>query len=896
MSDPVATSELTLPAGLPEELSKRIIPEVDYTAYDEILQSIGANICTCKYSLGISNNSVMFNDHFYDSEMFQQAQQMSYDAWQRKLEVRPNARRYFRCPIRNKRYPYDSAMKTRLKTTMSRPSLAELIHRRLPSVSTEDAMTYFVPVARGAFLPNMHVNQFVTFIRNHLTARQRNHQQYASFIRSREIAAHESTPVQKEVRTAAPALPIARHPDRNLNSDVQEAIRQSLGATSNSNRENLSRLRADIDDGSSVSSTSDSDDANTNTRETRQAIRNFLASDSEESDTNIGQILENDNFEGIVGVVPPTPNNESNSTPMISNVSESSNLTSTSTRRNINSVVGEIVNHNHLTTNTNTTTDNDTAEYHVFNTDLEHEDRIVIRVPVQPGTNLVNNVTNEEQNKESSVSTLLQTTNTPDIDSNLPPDDTNIPSTEQSNMPPAIVEVPNQANINDRNTSLPDTNVARMPDSQENDNGQAMDNNVARKLSPSETFMRQQAANSIAELTRIWDSQKQAASVNEDNSQKQAASVNEDNEKLLSNFTDKPEHQSICVSILSLANSMGYENTLEKGKRQSFFIENVKKWYEPGGLLEGHKVNCPKVIQRKFFLAQNAAKLLYSARSHAPSDAQDETLPVYVKSFFHYFDWLAEKQSHKNPAQLAREENLRLNRTIVGQQPALNSTNMLEYNNTAATPGRERGTGDIAGETIIRTSTNNMNNPNAISDINDSSSMSNTSLRQQRRRNASTICDTFPRNMRPRRLNMHGGISPRAVLPPSTSQDSGFEVNDLFSRYNSLASSMEGLGTMSNIKTILSNQRFRPIHEINAEIMKFEKEKFDLEQANNQETAYYRSIDDTLQCLREEINNAKCLDSIYLNVAINANNKLNNGEDQHDHDNDPNTPNSLPHL
>jgi hypothetical protein len=107
---------------------------------------------------------------------------------------------------------------------------------------------------------------------------------------------------------------------------------------------------------------------------------------------------------------------------------------------------------------------------------------------------------------------------------------------------------------------------------------------------------------------------------------------------------------------------------------------------------------------------------------------------------------------------------------------------------------------------------------------------------------------------------------------------------------------MEGLGTMSNIKTILSNQRFRPIHEINAEIMKFEKEKFDLEQANNQETAYYRSIDDTLQCLREEINNAKCLDSIYLNVAINANNKLNNGEDQHDHDNDPNTPNSLPHL
>ena len=71
MSNPVASTELTLPAGLTEELSRRIIPEVDYTAYDEILQSIGANICTCKYSLAISRSNVMFNDHFYDSEMFQ---------------------------------------------------------------------------------------------------------------------------------------------------------------------------------------------------------------------------------------------------------------------------------------------------------------------------------------------------------------------------------------------------------------------------------------------------------------------------------------------------------------------------------------------------------------------------------------------------------------------------------------------------------------------------------------------------------------------------------------------------------------------------------------------------------------------------------------------------------
>ena len=65
----------------------------------------------------------------------------------------------------------------------------------------------------------------------------------------------------------------------------------------------------------------------------------------------------------------------------------------------------------------------------------------------------------------------------------------------------------------------------------------------------------------------------------------------------------------------------------------------MKKWYESGGILDGHKFNCDKVIQRKFYLAQQVAKRLYDAKSHAQTEGQeDETLPVYVKSFFHYFD------------------------------------------------------------------------------------------------------------------------------------------------------------------------------------------------------------------------------------------------------------------
>ena len=78
--------------------------------------------------------------------------------------------------------------------------------------------------------------------------------------------------------------------------------------------------------------------------------------------------------------------------------------------------------------------------------------------------------------------------------------------------------------------------------------------------------------------------------------------------------------------------------------------------------------------------------------------------------------------------------------------------------------------------------------------------------------------------------------------------------------------------------------------------MQFEKEKYDVEMANNQGTSYYNFIVDTLQSLREEKKHAKCLDSIYLNIAMNENNKINNYQDEHDDDNDPNTPNSLPHL
>ena len=116
----------------------------------------------------------------------------------------------------------------------------------------------------------------------------------------------------------------------------------------------------------------------------------------------------------------------------------------------------------------------------------------------------------------------------------------------------------------------------------------------------------------------------------------------------------------------------------------------------------------------------------------------------------------------------------------------------MQLNNITANTGRERGTGQISDETIVRTSTNVLPNSNTIGDVNDPSLISNTSSRLQQWRNASSLNNSFPRNMRSRRLNLHGGISPGAILPPSISQDSAVNVDDLFSQYNSIASSMVG--------------------------------------------------------------------------------------------------------
>ena len=217
-------------------------------------------------------------------------------------------------------------------------------------------------------------------------------------------------------------------------------------------------------------------------------------------------------------------------------------------------------------------------------------------------------------------------------------------------------------------------------------------------------------------------------------------------------------------------------------------------------------------------------------------------------------------------------------------------------NNTTATPERERGTSQIAGETVVRTSTNVLPNSNTVSDVNDSSSMSNTSSRLQRRKNKSSLNDSFPRNMRPRRLNLHGGISSGAILPPSTSQDSAINANDLFSQYNSIASSMVGLSQEIRLKTISAHARFRPTNLIDDEILKYEKEKYDLECAGKQCTSFCSCIVTKLESLNKEKVGAESIDRMYLRIVDNENNTNDSFANDDLNEVDPNPLNSLPDL
>ena len=414
----------------------------------------------------------------------------------KRKEKRPHAIRYFKCALTNKRYRYDQAMQHRMTCLLSAPRIAELINTRLPSISPDDAIKFYVPVAKGLYVPQMHVNQFVNFIQLNLNRRSYNIKAYETFCSNRAIAANQSAPVQETLHRSRPNITVAEHPDENVNEDVREAIRRSLAGNDGNNNNVL---------GSSVSSTSDSENETESHLNTRAAIRRLLSSDNESniSENNLDDNLEiqDADFEGIVAVVPPNSNTESNLTPNVSNVARNDTVATDSNEKDDGNA---------------TTRPNNETQIVRYNTDIEHEDDVVIDHAINPPARIINNtVSNTDKNDSNNV---------PSKPAPPPPTDpiTQPPLNSDNNIP-SVVEFPSQSQNNIVTTS---NNVATMP-------SQAM----------------------------IEENQ---PSIDRDNivhtTNNNAVGNELDNNVRLTNFIDKPEHQAICISILSDALAVGYEN------------------------------------------------------------------------------------------------------------------------------------------------------------------------------------------------------------------------------------------------------------------------------------------------------------------------------------------------
>ena len=80
-------------------------------------------------------------------------------------------------------------------------------------------------------------------------------------------------------------------------------------------------------------------------------------------------------------------------------------------------------------------------------------------------------------------------------------------------------------------------------------------------------------------------------------------------------FTRGPGADAV-VSILAMARSEGYQNTLVHGKRISWFVDKNEMWFAPGGILAHYRKTSPLTIRQKFKSAEDIAQTLWDGRTH----------------------------------------------------------------------------------------------------------------------------------------------------------------------------------------------------------------------------------------------------------------------------------------
>ena len=74
-----------LPNDLPQRLSRRINSSVEYTAFDELLESIMSNFVTCALSLEITEHMVIFHEQCYDVIAYRGIERMASNEHKEEL-------------------------------------------------------------------------------------------------------------------------------------------------------------------------------------------------------------------------------------------------------------------------------------------------------------------------------------------------------------------------------------------------------------------------------------------------------------------------------------------------------------------------------------------------------------------------------------------------------------------------------------------------------------------------------------------------------------------------------------------------------------------------------------------------------------------------------------------
>ena len=309
------------------------------------------------------------------------------------------------------------------------------------------------------------------------------------------------------------------------------------------------------------------------------------------------------------------------------------------------------------------------------------------------------------------------------------------------------------------------------------------------------------------------------------------------------NFLRTRAGQAICLAMLTAARTEGFSVTLDYPYRTDWFNKMFEVWYQPMGILGRYKIVKPKDLRLKFKKCENEARKLYDARQHQadPSGNLDETdVPLFFAGFRNYFDHSEAPASERARIRVQQQRNVVVNRSLIGQQAGLNTTDndTPVLNATTRPTNRTRGYSEMAADVVVRESS-----PRRRLAPNDG-------------RGAVSVGGSSS-STRTRRYNVDYGMASSLSLPPSTAGTSGVDINGMENRFNAIASSINQLGMshMSRHTTVIYDDIIKAMQDkaiaerngCSEELLRIYQSKIDdlfmeKEYANRYMRQYYQSI------------------------------------------------------